>query len=119
MSSGLLLTGGETFPSPDGEEVSATGGRIIDVSTAAAMFPSPDGEEVSATDSLIKSWIFSHTFPSPDGEEVSATHALAANIVLGLKFPSPDGEEVSATSLTLKIKLRCSRISFRPLTGKR
>ncbi len=66
-------------------------------------FPSPDGEEVSATDSLIKSWIFSHTFPSPDGEEVSATHALAANIVLGLKFPSPDGEEVSATGNALSV----------------
>ncbi len=40
------------FPSPDGEEVSATG-RTLVVRVPEDTFPSPDGEEVSATDEKV------------------------------------------------------------------
>ncbi len=61
------------------------------------LFPSPDGEEVSATAYAEQKRLERATFPSPDGEEVSATVLLFQGRVRPNKFPSPDGEEVSAT----------------------
>ncbi len=44
-----LFAGVVRFPSPDGEEVSATTLKANITPTVILMFPSPDGEEVSAT----------------------------------------------------------------------
>ncbi len=87
------------FPSPDGEEVSATCRKDGGSAESGGRFPSPDGEEVSATRIIQAeaeakaSW----KFPSPDGEEVSATVHSWAALACPPAFPSPDGEEVSAT----------------------
>ncbi len=48
-------------------------GLLAFVTPVIYWFPSPDGEEVSATRKKDFPFIGANLFPSPDGEEVSAT----------------------------------------------
>ncbi len=48
--------------------------ELLEAASILAVFPSPDGEEVSATTAKFAKTFSGFTkFPSPDGEEVSAT----------------------------------------------
>ncbi len=73
-------------------------------------FPSPYGEEVSATTKLKVCPLLCTKFPSPYGEEVSATGRGSIHrhhrFFAAAEFPSPYGEEVSATRLAKSEVLR-------------
>ncbi len=106
------------FPSPYGEEVSATvTADLADHMQFIGMFPSPYGEEVSATIQMGVEEKLIEKFPSPYGEEVSATHLDMDEVDKEFWFPSPYGEEVSATKIAIGYIVGGRKVSV-PVRGR-
>ncbi len=97
MVSPLLAAKG-AFPSPCGEEVSATQKEelptIFTVYQVSVPLRGRGKCDIICLEKVNDNFIL---FPSPCGEEVSATLVCSDSRSAAEKFPSPCGEEVSAT----------------------